>query len=173
MDDVDGRLFCVCIPRDSNKLTGESDFDIGGMTQGRVRLFEPPAKLSPRLAAQDGVFLVGKLPSTSPARSAHDGLLNGPRQLVKDEVTSIMSLPFSFRAIETRSRPKSKALESYTIRVHVDKASIRRELRMEGTGRRVLHPTRRIDHALCYPDVEGFRKYSKVWRDQLGLNRLD
>lgn len=89
--------------------------------------------------------------------------LVGERQMLKDEVTSVMSLPFYFRKEDQKARSTSSAVASYTARIHVNKSSVRRELRREGPGNRNLRPHQPIDHAYCYPDVDGMRRFADVW----------
>lgn len=164
-DEIDGRLFAVLVKKEDPVLEGDIDYEIEATLSGTVRVFKPKASVSPRLAAQRGVFLVGKLPSTHVVRWVKDELLGGTRHMLKDEVASIMSLPFSFRPLEQSFRGTSRAVHAYTARIHINKPSIRRELRKSGSGNNNLKPDLAVNHAFCYPDVEGMRRYSPIWSD--------
>lgn len=162
LDPVDGRIFAVLLKKDHEVLDGSTEYNINDTPSGGVKVFRPLPSVSPRLAAQSGVFLIGKLPSTHVNRWVKDDLV-GERQMLKDEVTSVMSLPFYFRREVQKAQPASSAVASYTARVHINKAAVRRELRREGPGNRNLKPSQPIDHAHCYPDVDGMRRYADVW----------
>ncbi|SDI83952.1 FRG domain-containing protein [Frankineae bacterium MT45] len=163
LDMVDGRVFAVLVKNDQKPvLDGSTAYEINKTPSGQVRVFRPRPQVSPRLAAQSGVFILGKLPSTHVNRWVKDEFVR-ERQMLKDEVASIMSLPFYFRREDQAARPTSLAVAAYTARIHINKASVRRELRREGPGNRNLKPTTRIDHAYCYPDVDGMRRYSRTW----------
>lgn len=162
LDAVDGRIFAVLVKKDQDVLDGGSDYEINDTRSGSVKIYRPRPDVSPRLAAQSGVFILGKLPSTHISRWVKDELV-GDRQMLKDEVASIMSLPFYFRREDQAARATSTAVAAYTARVHINKAAVRRELRKEGPGNRNLKPVQRIDHAYCYPDVGGMRRYSRIW----------
>ena len=162
LDGVDGRIFAVLVKRDHDVLDGAIEYSINDTASGSVKVFRPLPTVSPRLAAQSGVFLIGKLPSTHVNRWAKDDLV-GERQMLKDEATSVMSLPFYFRREDQKARATSAAVASYTARVHINKAAVRRELRREGPGNRNLKPPTSIDHAYCYLDVDGMRRYADVW----------
>jgi hypothetical protein len=164
LDDVDGRIFATLVKRGDEILDGSVDFDVNDTPSGAIRVFKPRKQVSPRLAAQSGVFILGKLPSTQVSRQVDDDLV-GRRLMLKDEVASIMSLPFYFRQEGEQARSTSSAVASYTARIHINKASVRRELRGGGNGRRYLVPPQPVDHAFCYPDVDGMRRYSRVWAE--------
>jgi hypothetical protein len=70
LDDIEGRLFEVDVPKETGFVTAVevSSFEIGSMTQGELRVWEPRLAVSPHLAAQRGVFAVGRLPSRSRSR---------------------------------------------------------------------------------------------------------
>lgn len=162
LDAVDGRIFAVLLKKHHSVLDGATEYDINDTPSGSVKVFRPRPTVSPRLAAQSGVFLLGKLPSTHVNRWVKDELV-GERQMLKDEVTSVMSLPFYFRKEDQKARATSSAVASYTARIHINKSSVRRELRREGSGKRNLKPSQPIDHAYCYPDVDGMRRFADVW----------
>ncbi|MBE9403207.1 FRG domain-containing protein [Brachybacterium sp. Marseille-Q2903] len=162
MDEVDGRLFAVLLPRDDEVLDGSVDVNIGDIKSGSIKIFKPRAEVSPRLAAQSGVFLLGKLPSTQVHRWVWDEYVEENRQMLKDEVSAIMSLPFYFTNPESARRAESKSVTAYTARIHVNKASIRRQLRKAGGGRSHLTPTTPVTHQTCYPDVDGMRRFSNL-----------
>lgn len=164
-DEIDGRLFAVLVKKDDPVLEGDTEYKIESTPSDSVRVFKPKPSVSPRLAAQKGVFLLGKLPSTHVVRWVKDDLLGATRPMLKDEVASVMSLPFSFRPLEQKFRGTSRAVHSYTARIHINKPSVRRELRKNGAGRNSLRPDLPVNHAFCYPDVEGMRRYSPIWSD--------
>lgn len=163
LDGVDGRVFAVLVKKSDPALDGGIEYKIDDTPSGSVRVFRPRPEVSPRLAAQSGVFILGKLPSTQVSRWANDSLV-GSRQMLKDEITTVMSLPFYFRHVDERPRASSTAVASYTARVHISKPAVRRELRRD-RGNRNLKPAVRLDHAYCFPDVEGMRRFSSVWRE--------
>lgn len=173
IDHVEGRLFAVLIPRNDRRLTEDSTISIGDIPSSEVRLWQPRSAISPRLAAQDGVFILGKLPSTKPGRMVWDDELSSYRLMVRSEVVATMSIPLHLVAVETRPRAGSNTTRCFTARIHVDKASIREQLSRRAK-RGALRPpigAKVIDHARCYPDVDGMRRYSRVWkRLEKGIN---
>lgn len=62
LDAVDGRIFAVLLKKSQEVLDGSAEYDINDTPSGSVRVFRPRPTVSPRLAAQSGVFLLGKLP---------------------------------------------------------------------------------------------------------------
>jgi FRG domain len=165
-DDVDGRLFGIAIPR-SDPVIGMKEaegFQIGKMPLGELRLWRPKPALSPRLAAQNGVFALGRLPSTRPARHVWDSYLGYETLMSRDEIVSVFSIPLYLVSLDRgRNRRAGSTYPScFTAKIHVDKSSIRTQLSRRsrpGSLRPVGDP---IDHASCYPDVEGLRRFSNV-----------
>lgn len=162
LDDIEGRLFAILVPRGGHRvLDVDADaFEIGHIPAKEIRLWEPRPEISPRLAAQQGVFVLGKLPSTSVARFVWDSGLEKERLMVRSEVVSTMSLPLYFQRLGITARAASDATRCYTLRIHVDKASIREQLTLR-SRRGSLRPAKgAIDYAYCYPDTHGMEKYS-------------
>ena len=164
LDDVEGRLFAVAVPRDSHVVTAADapTFRVGELGLGELRLWTPTSAVSPRLAAQDGAFAIGRLPSTKPARHIQDAQLDLERLMTRSEVVSVMSIPLYFVSTDRgRNRAATTTYPScFTARVHVDKSSVREQLACK-TGRGALRPAGdAIDYASCYPDIDGLRLYS-------------
>jgi hypothetical protein len=173
LDATDGRLFAILIPKSASAVDSAeaTDFKIGALRQSVIRLWRPDPKISPRLAAQKGVFLLGKLPSTYPSRHAKDSLTEIDRQMTRSEVVSVMSIPLYLIPLDRERREGSPAPSSVTIRIHVDKAAIREQLaKLSNSGS--LRPSGQpINHATCYPDVDGMKDYSRILqRIKRGLN---
>lgn len=162
-DEVEGRLFAILIPKKNAPLADASHFRINELDQGEIRLWAPPVALSPRVAAQRGVFALGRLPSTAPRRLVRDPESPGAqRHMLRSEVVSVMSVPLAITSLGNRSMPYAKGVRCYTARVHVDKAALREQL-AKRAKRGALRPAGApIDYAYCYPDVEGMLRYSRV-----------
>ncbi|GAA0522744.1 hypothetical protein Ade02nite_82240 [Paractinoplanes deccanensis] len=164
-DDIEGRIFGILVPHRDMRLTAAdvATFDISNVPSGQIRLWQPGPHVSPRLAAQSGVFVVGKLPSTQVARFVNDKATNpSERLMVRSEIVSIMSIPLYMLPLGTTRRSTSTVLSCFTARIHVDKSSIRDQLSKKA-NRGDLRPSgSKIDHAYCYPDVEGMVRYSRV-----------
>lgn len=165
LDDVAGRLFAVAVPRGTH-LVSEVEaklFDIGGMTQGELRVWKPRAEVSPRLIAQHGVFALGRLPSTSPARHVYDRTLERERLMTRSEVVSIASIPLYIVSL-TRGENRRESIHPscFTARIHVDKSSLREQLSKQTNSGKMRPGGDPIDHARCYPDVDGLRTYSRT-----------
>lgn len=163
-DDTDGRLFAVLVPKTASVLDGTIDFEINDIPSRELRVFRPRPEVSPRLAAQSGVFLLGKLPSTHVRRYIYDALLDARRDMLKAEVASVMSLPLLFCNLDSELYPGKQRHIAFTARIHITKASIRSELEKNRAGTRSLKPVQTIDHAYVYPDVQGMQAYSPAFR---------
>jgi hypothetical protein len=98
LDDVERRLFEVAVPKEAHFVTAVevSSFAIGSMTQGELRVWEPRLAVSPHLAAQRGVFAVGRLPSRSRSRHAFTQRLQRERLITRSAVVSVASIPLYF-----------------------------------------------------------------------------
>jgi hypothetical protein len=97
------------------------------MSQGVVRLWRPNPAISPRLAAQNGVFVLGRLPSTYPARHVWGTTMGSRRLMTRSEVVSVMSIPLYFVSTTLRRRATSPP-SCFTVKIHVDKGAIREQL---------------------------------------------
>lgn len=163
LDDIEGRVFAVLVPKESSRLPTDSAERIGNIPSGEVRLWTPRREISPRLAAQEGVFVLGQLPSTKTIRYANDH--GAVRRMVRSEVVSTMTIPVVMVNLDKTRRSETQLVRGVSVRIHVDKASVREAL--EGRARRgKLHPPSgvKIDHSYCYPDVDGLRSFSRVWK---------
>jgi hypothetical protein len=121
----------------------------------------------PRLIAQHGVFTVGRLPSTSPYRSAFDSELKEERGLLAEEVRSILSVSLKLCPSKPIS-PNATPPIGLTFRIHVNKESIRRSLSKRPGGPQICQNRIKIDHKLVYPDSDGMRTHSQFL---IGLNK--
>lgn len=169
-DDVDGRIFALLVP--SNAVLAETPDATPWQDyrQDEIRIFDPSTHgvVFPRLTAQHGVFAVGRLPSTQPYRKAHDSLLNGERALLAEEVRRILSIPFALsplKGINDDPRiPAGAVLPiGLTVRLHVDKASVRRDL-AGGVGNRSSPTGSSTTYKSVYPDVGGMVANSTLLR---------
>jgi hypothetical protein len=165
LDDVEGRLIAVAVPNNAGlDVADPNEVEIGELPLGELRVWRPTAQVSPRLAAQQGVFAIGRLPSTTPARHVKDPVVpNGERLMTRSEVVSVFSLPLYLVSQDRgRNRRGTTYPSCFTARIHVDKSSIREQL-AKRTSHGSLRPAgKAIDHASCYPDVEGLRVHSPV-----------
>jgi hypothetical protein len=163
LDDVEGRLFAIAIPRSGSRLLESevADLEIRKIPQGQVRLWTPDPGISPRVAAQGGVFVLGRLPSTYPARHVWDESMDCQRLMTRTEVVSVMSLPFYFIGIG-RKRRDTKVPSCFTAKIHIDKGSVREQLARTPKTGSLRPPGPAIDHGYCYPDVDGMNRYSRA-----------
>lgn len=165
IDEVEGRLFAILIPRTNRPLDGAdaNSFEINSLGQGDVKLWKPPVEISPRVAVQSGAFALSKLPSTSPRRQVRDiEVPSGRRPMLRSEVVSVMSLPLAISSLGTKAQPYRSGVRCYTARIHVDKAAIREQLAKRAKKGALRPPGKAIDHSYCYPDMEGMMQYSQV-----------
>lgn len=95
VDDIEGRLIAIAVPRDTGLEVSHPDgFEIGDLALGELRVWTPSAEVSPRLVAQRGVFALGRLPSTTPARHVRDSIVpRGERLMTRSEVVSVVPAP--------------------------------------------------------------------------------
>lgn len=161
---VQGRLFGVAVPEEmvlEEERVG--DFAIDSLEIGQLRMWQPSRALTPRLVAQDGAFAIGRHPSTTPVRQIQDSLLDRRRLLLRSEIVSIFSIPLYLVDLAAgRNRSNEKYPSCFTAKIHVEKSSIRAQLARK-VGRGALKPTSQvIDHASCYPDLDGLRQHSTV-----------
>lgn len=161
--DVEGRLIAIAVPRHEGlDVTAPDGFRIRDQPLGQLRVWKPRAQVSPRLAAQQGLFALGRLPSTTPARHVRDEMVtSGDRLMTRSEVVSVLSLPLYLVSTgRGRNRRRTRYPSCFTAKIHVDKGSILEQL-AKRTQRGALRPTgAAIDHASCYPDVDGLRTHS-------------
>lgn len=182
-NETEGRLFATLVPQGKFKLSAAEveTTKIGKIPVREVRLWEPRAEISPRLAAQNGVFLMGRLPSTHIRREAYDeGARTATgqkwttqlRPMLRAEVVETMSLPFDLISLGTTWRKTTLRPRTFTARIHVDKASIREQL-AQRSPKSPIRPdkSRVIDHKYCYPDVDGMFRFSDALKVvRRGLN---
>ncbi len=164
LDAVEGRLVAIAVPRDGVEVGDPDDFQIGNLGLGELRVWRPSAGVSPRLVAQKGVFALGRLPSTNPARHVRDPLVaSGERLMTRGEVASILSLPLYLVSTERgRNRRSNKYPSCFTAKIHVDKSSVREQLAKRTPRGALRPPGDTVDHASCYPDVDGLREHSAI-----------
>ena len=158
MDDVDGRLFALLVEPSDVITKNPKGTPWREFMSNEIKIWNPSSAgvVFPRLEAQDGVFAIGRLPSTQPHRSAYDEVTEKNRSLLAEEVRSILSIPFKLcpsTPIPSNGIPPI----GLTFRLHINKESIRRDLETKSSGLK----SRKIDHKLVYPDADGMRSYSK------------
>jgi len=153
-DGVPGRVFAIDIAGQTISKDAASSADPWWWSQStsvadswatRPWIWKPPP-LEPRIVRQDGLFLMGGVPSTQPARARR---IPDERLLQAEEVRTCMSVPLvvinynqakaAFNGDAPRGAPpKARA---FTLRVIADKAELRAELdRMLGHQHRTLFP---------------------------------
>lgn len=164
-DTVDGRLFALLVDQASALNATPVGTPWRKWKTSDVKVWDPVASgiSFPRIAAQDGVFAVGRLPSTQPHRVANDRVLGRDRSLLAEEVRGILSIPFKL-CPPTPIPPNARPPIGLTFRLHIDKHSVRRDLSKGGQGRRVCPLRQAITHQQVYPDAGGMRSYSDVLR---------
>lgn len=162
MDHTDGRLFVLLVDASTVKDTVLSDKPWRNTRQDDLIVWDAvKAGVSfPRLAAQKGVLVVGRLPSTNPPKNAWDDLMKKQRPLLAEEVRGIMSIPF--KLCSAKKIRDTGAPMGLTMRIHINKESVRRDLKGQGSGRRNSPKTSNIEHLVVYPDADGMRAYSKL-----------
>lgn len=172
LDQLDGRIFALLV-NETDVIANAADMP--GDTPWRnygsdeIRVWDPIScsVRFPRLVAQHGVFTVGRLPSTSPYRSAFDSELKEERGLLAEEVRSILSV--SLKLCPSIPIPANATPPiGLTFRIHVNKESIRRSLSKRPGGPRICQNKIKIDHKLVYPDSDGMRTHSQFL---IGLNK--
>ena len=161
-DDKDGRLFAIDVSRrlineqedlrswederDSPwpEATNQTGIEFNDWT-GKVLAWKPP-RLDPRIAAQNGAFLLGGVPCTPAQWQKKPGVW-----WKTDEVRRALSIPLKLHKIDSaRGRPPDNP--TYTIRIkYTAKAEIRKHLQ-ELYGYR---------HSTIYPDYQGFALYGR------------
>ena len=118
-----------------------------------------PPPLEPRIVRQEGCFLMGGIPSTTPARTARTN--SGWRMLRAAEVRECMSVPFrligydqAIAAHEGRAlRGAPPQARAFTLRVQ-NKETFRAELE-QGFSH---------SHRSLFPDFPGFAQYGTSFR---------
>lgn len=166
LDSTDGRLFAILVDDASHLPATPAGTPWRKYKTQEVKIWDPVASgvSFPRIAAQKGVFAVGRLPSTRPHREAIDNLVpGGKRSLLAEEVRRILSIPFKlcpFQKLPARAAPPI----GFTFRIHVDKESVRRDLQGQGSGNRICPTTKKIAHGTVYPDAAGMSDHSFVLR---------
>lgn len=170
-DEVDGRLFAILVDQASVLPAPPAGTPWRSFGTNEVRVFDPiAAGLNfPRLQAQSGVLVVGRLPSTRPHRKGYDRLLEAERSLLAEEVRRILSVPFKLSRFDpagpANGVPNGASTPiGLTFRIHVDKESVRRDLAGVGRGNRTSPAATKITHRSVYPDAAGMLSHSKVLR---------
>jgi hypothetical protein len=170
-DQIDGRLFALLVPNDAVLAQVPADTPWRNYAQDEIKIFDPSAHgiVFPRLSAQHGLFAVGRLPSTQPYREAHDPELGDRRRaLLAEEVRRVLSIPFALSPLKSMAEaeriPNNAVLPiGLTIRLHVDKASVRRDLAGR-SGNRASPAGASTTHKSVYPDVRGMVANSSLLR---------
>ncbi len=157
MDEVDGRLFALLVEKNDVINHNPTGTPWRKYKSSEVKVWDPSScgVVFPRLAAQDGVFAIGRLPSTQPHRMGWDEVTNKTRSLLAEEVRSILSVPFKLCASNPIPQNATWPI-GFTYRLHINKESIRRDLEKRSSGLK----NRKINHKLVYPDVDGMRTHS-------------
>lgn len=174
-DDVDGRLFAILVDQADVLTTTPADTPWRNYKTNEIKIYDAVAAgvSFPRLAAQSGVLALGRLPSTTPYRKAHDNVLGEERSLLAEEVRRILSIPFKLSPFDpTKGEAclpsNAKTPVGLTFRIHVDKESVRRDLASVGRGKKISPSDLKITHQSVYPDVGGMVSHS---RTMMGLDR--
>lgn len=164
-DDVDGRLFALLVDTADVVSATPAAKPWRDWKVSEVRIWDPVAsEISfPRIRAQHSVFAVGRLPSTQPRRKAWDELLGKERDLLAEEIRSILSIPFKLCPFDPIP-PGGTPPIGLTLRLHISKQSMRRGLRKAGAGRRVCPRNVDITPRSMYPDADGMRSHSPFLR---------
>lgn len=162
MDLVDGRLFVIFVSDSAVMTKTPTGTPWRTYKTSEVRIWDPVLSgvSFPRLAAQEGVLAVGRLPSTQPHRMGWDETLKIDRSLLAEEVRATMSIPFKLCPGDPIPAAASPPI-GLTMRIHINKESIRRDLQKNGSGRRVCPLPTKIEHRLVYPDADGMRHHSR------------
>jgi len=175
MDDLDGRIFALLVRPDDILETTPKGRPWRKYKTNEVKVYDPEtAGLSfARVAAQKGVLVVGRLPSTQPHRTAIDRLLKTERSLLADEVRRILSIPFKLSKFDPNLGQGgvpagARSPIGLTFRLHVDKRSVRRDLAGVTAGKRISPPGASVMHRSVYPDAAGMVEHSEIIR---GLDR--
>jgi hypothetical protein len=166
MDDVDGRLFAVMVEQASVLNATPSGTPWRTYSSSDIVFWDPTASgvSFARVAAQEGVLAVGRLPSTQPYRSCIDDLTQQRRAMLAEEVRRILSIPFRITGTASSLPPRASPPIGITFRVHVDKESIRRDLVPRSAGRRISPGGITINHTSVYPDAAGMVACSPLLR---------
>ncbi|MEW6595460.1 MAG: FRG domain-containing protein [Thermodesulfobacteriota bacterium] len=156
-DEVDGRIFALLVEQTEVLSSSPAGTPWRRYKSNEVKVWDPTASgvVFPRLEAQEGVFAVGRLPSTQPHRKAWDPVLGKDRSLLAEEVRRVLSVPFKLCGSEPIPNRATLPI-GITFRLHVNKESIRHDLQRRKGG---LHH-RTITHKLIYPDIDGMRSHS-------------
>ena len=169
-DEIDGRIFALLVADDAVLAETPDDRPWQNYGQDEIKIFDPSTHgvVFPRLTSQHGVFAVGRLPSTQPYRVAFDSVLNSERALLAEEVRRILSIPFALKPLKAMTEdpriPNNATLPiGLTIRLHVDKASVRRDLAGRA-GNRASPAGSSTTHKSVYPDVGGMVANSGLLR---------
>lgn len=171
-DHVDGRAFALIVPNVAVLAETPTGSPWKSYGQDEIKVYDPASHgiIFPRLKAQHGVFALGRLPSTQPYRVALDPVLGDKsRALLAEEVRRILSIPFALRPLAKmgeadRIPPGASLPLGLTFRIHIDKASVRRDLSGTGAGNRSSPPGTSVTHAAVYPDAAGMVANSKLLR---------
>lgn len=164
-DEVDGRVFALLVDDASmiDPTPPERPWNAWGTNVIRVWDATAAGVVFPRIRAQSGVFAIGRLPSTQPHRTVIDPCTQRRHQLLAGEVRRIMSIPFKLSKLEPNLPMQAQVPIGFTLRLHVDKESIRRDLAGE-VGRRISAAHAAITHRVVYPDATGMVNNSQFLR---------
>jgi FRG domain len=164
-DGVDGRVFAIDFSErivDRALASSADPWWFGGEPdQWSVRswVWRPPP-IETRMIRQDGCFLFGGIPVSTPARNTRDQ--HGAwRLLLQREIRECMSVPLSLinydqavAAAQGRRLPgRPPSARSFTLRIR-EKAAIRND----------LERTMGYTYATIYPDFPGFALYAESLR---------
>jgi hypothetical protein len=163
-----GRVIAIGVPESTVNLSTaeQTSFEPAWWNNGisewdrLPRVWEPVSSF-PRLRAQQGVFLIGGVPSNVPRRNMIDPPTQAWRELRATEIRHCMSVPFSLVKFDRASaadvgqrtvgQPPRPPI-GFTIRVEGSKAAIREHLQ---------NGVPAIDHANVYPDEAGFAAHAE------------
>jgi hypothetical protein len=163
-----GRVLAIGVPEGSVSFTDaeatshQPAWRDGGIADWEKlpRVWEPTANF-PRLRAQQGVFLVGGVPSNDTRRNMLDPASGSWRAMTAREVRHCMSVPFNLSKFEraraaaetgqrTAGQPPKPPI-GFTLRIEGSKDDLRSYLAGHAP---------RIDHSTVYPDEAGFAAHA-------------
>ncbi len=163
-DDIDGRVFGLLVPPDDVLGSVPTGTPWRNFNQSTIKLLDPITSkvVFPRVEAQHGLLAFGRMPSTQPYRGCLDPLTKSRRAMLAEEVRRTFSLPFAITGKPDKLPKKPTPPVGITLRIHVDKESVRRDLVPREAGRRISPKDLIIDHKRVYPDAAGMVEFSAL-----------
>lgn len=173
-DRLDGRLFALIVDAGDVLAATPAGAPWERYRTDEIKIYDATASgvVFDRIEAQRGVLAVARLPSTKPHRQAWDGVLEKQRSLLAEEVRRILSIPFKLSKFDPSAKAPiptgAKLPIGLTMRIHIDKASLRRDVAGVARGRHIAPKGANATHRTMYPDAAGMVANSEVIR---GLSR--